>query len=131
MTPHLVFDGQCEEAFRFYAHLFAAEAPTLLSYGESPMEVPAEQRHRIVHGSVILKGRMLAGADAMAGQYERPTGFFLLMPLDSLDEAERVFAALAEGGEVKLPLQGTFWSPCFGVVIDRFGVPWEITIAGA
>ena len=129
MTPHLVFDGECEEAFRFYARLFAAEAPTLLTYGASPMEVPAELRHRIVHGSVILKGHVLAGADAMTGPYDRPTGFFLLMPLDSADEAERVFGALAEGGEVKLPLQSTFWSPCFGVVIDRFGVPWEITTA--
>ena len=73
-----------------------------------------------------LRARL--GADVLPEQFERPQGMYILAALRDATEAQRVFDALADGGSVRMPLQKTFWSPSFGVVVDRFGTPWEITV---
>lgn len=129
---HLVFDGNCRAAFEFYAQVFGGQIATMLTYGDSPMasQVPTEHHSRIVHASLTVAGRELAGADALPDDFEPPRGFYVLLHPDEPAESERVFGLLAEGGEIKIPLQKTFWSPSYGSLVDRFGVPWEISSKG-
>ncbi len=129
ITPHLVFCGQCEEAFRFYERVLGGEIITMLTYGNSPVaeQVPLEWRHKILHASLTLSGAALTGADVLPEQYQRPQGFYVLLGIDEPEDAERVFGALAQEGAVGMPIQQTFWSVRFGVVVDRFGVPWEVS----
>jgi PhnB protein len=129
INPHLTFDGRCEEAFRFYERVLGAQVSYFLKYGDSPMagDVPPEWRSKIVHASLNLGERTLAGADVLPEQYQAPQGFYVLVAPDDSTQAERIFSALAEGGSVRMKLQKTFWSPAFGVVIDRFGIPWEVS----
>jgi PhnB protein len=130
VDPHLTFRGNCEEAFRFYERLFGGTL-TILSYGSSPgaSTVPEAWRSKIVHATLALPdGNALLGADVLPEQFERPQGMYIFLALRDASEAERVFAALADGGSVRMPLDKTFWSPAFGVVVDRFGTPWEITV---
>ena len=129
VTSHLMFCGQCEEAFKFYERLLGGKLVTMLTYGNSPMagQVPLEWRDKIVHASLNLAGGTLAGADVLLEQYERPQGFYVLLGIDEPGDAERVFASLAEDGVVRMPIQQTFWSVRFGVLVDRFGIPWEVS----
>ncbi len=130
IEPHLIFCGNCEEAFRLYERLFGGML-TLLSYGASPAAstVPDEWRSKIVHATLALAdGNALLGADVLPKHFERPQGFSVLAALRDAAESQRIFDALADGGSVRMPLQKTFWSPAFGVVVDRFGTPWEITV---
>ena len=133
LSTHLLFDGDCEEAFRFYELLLGGEIVTLLSYGDSPMagDVPETWRSKIVHATMLLDGRTLSGADAPPDTYQRPQGFAVLVHPSTRESCERLFSTLAEGGAVKIPLQETFWSPAYGMVIDRFGIPWEVSCDGA
>ncbi len=128
LTIHLSFNGQCQEAFRFYAECLRGEIVTMLAYGNSPMsaQVPPEFQEKIVHATLKALGASIAGADALLNDYHPPAGFYVLLDLDEAPEAERIFAALAEKGEVRMPLQPTFWASRFGVLVDRFGIPWEI-----
>jgi PhnB protein len=128
-TPHLVFAGECEAAFRFYERTLGGRIDLMLTYGASPMadQVSPERRGHIVHTSLRVGDMVLAGADVAPDEYERPQGFYILLNVDDPADATRVFNALAEGGMVRMALSKTFWAPLFGVVVDRFSVPWEIT----
>jgi PhnB protein len=131
-TTHLHFPGSCEEAFEFYARLLGGRITLMQTYGASPgaeKETPA-WRKKIVHAALTVGDRELLGADVRPEEYEEPAGFNLLLPVAGLAGTRRVFKALAKGGVVRMALQRTFWSPAFGVVVDRFGVPWEITVEG-
>lgn len=133
LNLHLTFAGQCEAAFRFYERVLGATDLRLFTYGDSAMaaEVPAHWRAKIVHASLTVGDRELMGADAQPERYLAPQGFFTFLACSNASEANRVFQALAEGGTIQMPLQQTFWSPCFGVLTDQFGIPWEITCAPA
>jgi PhnB protein len=129
ISCHLAFDGQCELAFRTYQRLLGGEIVTLLRFSESPMakEVPSEWQQRILHATLVLDGQeFLLGSDAFPNAYERPQGFAATLGIAAPTRAKEVFEALAEGGRVQLPFQETFWSAGFGVLVDQFGVPWEI-----
>lgn len=133
VEPHLTFGGDCEEAFRFYERLFGGSL-VLLSWGASPAaaSVSADWRDKIIHATLTLPdGNALLGADVPAAQHDRPQGFYVLVALPDAADARRVFDALANGGSIRMPLEKTFWSPAFGVVVDRFGTPWEITVDSA
>jgi PhnB protein len=132
LSVHLTFAGTCEEAFRFYERVLGATSLTVLRYGDSPAasDAPADFRDKVVHATLRFGHYQLAGADVQPTAYERASGFYLLFSAATRADTERIFAQLAEGGDIKLPLQSTFWSPAFGVVVDRFGTPWEITVAG-
>jgi PhnB protein len=125
---HLTFAGQCEAAFRFYERCLHGTIVTLLTYGDSPMaaQVPAEWRGKIVHATLAFGESQLAGADVLPRDYELPRGFFTLLDMKDPAEAERVFDTLSDGGTIRMPLQETFWAIRFGVLVDQFGIPWEI-----
>lgn len=104
---------------------------TMLTYAESPMahQVPPEWHDKIVHATLQLGDHELTGADVIGADVQLPQGFFVTVTVPDSADAQRIFFALANGGEVRLPFQSTFWSAGFGVVIDRFRVPWEINCA--
>lgn len=130
ISPHLCFGGQCKAAFRDYHELFGGTLD-VLTYGESPMarDVDPRWHDRVVHATLRFDDVELMGADMLSNDDPKPQGFFVLLTVDGAAEAKRVFASLAVGGEIKLPFQQTFWSAGFGVLVDRFGVPWEINSA--
>jgi len=129
LSLHLTFSGQCEAAFTFYERSLGGKLGFMLRYGDSPAasEVPSDWRDKIVHGSVMVGGTTLAGADVVPAQYEKARGLYVLLSVADADEASRVFQALSNNGAIQMPLQKTFWSPSFGVVVDQFGIPWEIS----
>ena len=130
ISPHLCFDGQCKAAFLHYQQLFGGTL-TMLTYGESPMasNVDQEWHDRIVHATLRFNDVELAGADLLPHDYRKPQGVFVLVTVEDIAEAERIFSSLAKGGEIQVPFQQTFWSAGFGVLVDQFGVPWEINSA--
>jgi PhnB protein len=128
ITPHLSFDGQCETALRTYQRLLGGDIAMLLTYGESPLasEVPAAMHGKILHGSLRLDDQEITGTDVAPADYRTPQGFSVTLAIADFAKAEEVFRGLADGGRIQMPLQKTFWSAGFGVLVDRFGVPWEI-----
>lgn len=131
IVAHLTFDGQCRAAFDFYQRCFGGTFETLLTYGESPMaaQAPPEWRDKILHVTLNIGDSVLMGADTLPGQYEVKSGIYVAIQLSDIEEAERIYTELAEGGMVRMPLQETFWAPRYGALVDRFGTPWEINCA--
>jgi PhnB protein len=130
LSTHLVFDGQCEAAFKLYERCLGGRDLVLVTYASSPMaaEVPSGWGDKIVHASLTVgAATVLSGADVVAESYERPAGFFVLLSVADAATAKRIFDELAEGGQIRMALRETFWSPTYGVLVDRFGIPWEIS----
>jgi PhnB protein len=88
--------------------------------------VPANWQDKVMHGSLTLGNQTLMGGDVAPDRYEQPRGFSLSLQIKSIPDAERIFRELAEDGRVVLPLEKTFWAARFGMVVDRFGIPWLI-----
>jgi PhnB protein len=130
LSPYisLSFNGQCEAAFKFYERCLGGKIAFMLKWGDSPMaaEAPKEWTEKILYGRITVGDTDLIGADALPEQYEKPKGISVLLNMDEPADAERIFHALAENGTVRLPIQKTFWAARFGMLVDQFGVPWEI-----
>jgi PhnB protein len=128
LNPHLAFNGQCEAAFKFYEQCLGGKIANMTSYAGTPMteHVPAEWRNKILHATLTVGDGVLMGADVPPGGYEKPKGFSVTVQVKDPAEAERIFHALAENGNVTMPIQKTFWSARFGMLADQFGVPWMI-----
>jgi PhnB protein len=128
LNPHLNFDGRCEEAFKFYEKCLGGKISFTMSYGDSPVadHVPADWRNKIIHATLNIGNDLLTAADAPPDRYQRPQGFHVTLGLADAAEAERIFKALSENGTVQMPLQETFWAIRFGMVADRFGIPWMV-----
>ena len=124
---HIDFNGQCEEAFNFYAEHLGGKIGTMLRVKDAPMPAsPASHGDKIVHSNISIDGVELAGADVDPIRYEKPKGFYVLLGVDSEAKVRSFFDALQTEGHVVLSPQRTFWSPCYAIVVDRFGVPWKI-----
>jgi PhnB protein len=132
VAAYLSFKGDCEAAFKCYEEVLGAKLGLFFRYADSPMAdvVPEGWETKIMHGSVRIDGKLLEGADVPPERYERPQGFSLSLNVRSVAEAERVFEKLGNGGEVRYPIAKTLWSERFGMVIDRFGIPWMINCEG-
>ncbi|WP_193200744.1 VOC family protein [Nostoc sp. MG11] len=128
LTPYLMFNGQCETAFKFYEKCLGGKITTMMTYGESPMaeQTSAEQRTKIMHTHLMVGDQELMGSDSPSEQYEEPKGFSVSISLNNQVEAERIFQVLAESGTVRLPLEKTFWANRFGMLVDQFGISWMI-----
>jgi PhnB protein len=128
-NPYLAFDGKCEAAFKFYERCLGGKIVAMIPFGDTPSAefVPAEQRNRIMHARLIAGNQVLMGSDAHAARpYEGVKGCSVAIQLDTPDEADRVFNALAENGTIIMPIGPTFWAVRFGMLNDQFGVPWLI-----
>jgi PhnB protein len=128
LNPYLMFNGQCEVAFRFYEKCLRGEVVLMMTYGDSPLsrQTPPDWRQKIIHATFAFGEHILQGADALPENYRKPQGFSVMLNLDTAAEADRIFNALAEHGTVQIPLQESFWASHFGVLIDQFGTPWTI-----
>ena len=128
LTAYISFKGDCEDAFRFYEEALGAKPGLIFRYADSPMAdvVPEGWDTKIMHGSVTIGAYRLEGADVPPERYTEPKGFSLSLNVSTCEEAERVFEELANEGRIVYPIEKTFWSERFGMVIDRFGIPWMI-----
>jgi len=133
LNPYLAFDGQCEAAFKFYEDRLGAKIQFMLPHDGAPIasQVPPEWRKKIMHATIAIGDQTLMGADCPPEAYQKPQGFSVSLGISDPKEAERVFHALAENGTVQMPIQETFWAERFGMVTDRFGVPWMINCSKA
>lgn len=133
VVPYLNLNGRCAEALRFYERTLGAKVQMQMTFAESPMadKVPSEARDKIMHSSFIIAGSRIMASDGMPGSSEALSGFSLSLPVQDAAEAERLFSALSEGGNVRMALQETFWAERFGMVADQFGVPWMINYEGS
>ena len=133
IEPYLFFNGHCEEAIEFYKNALGAEVLMLMRYKESPEPpppgmVPAGWDNKVMHASLRVGNANLMASDGCSDGVNFQ-GFSLSLAATDEADARRKFIALAEGGQVRMPLTKTFWSPCFGMVADRFGVGWMVTVA--
>ena|SRR6266540_3450506 len=130
VEPYLFFEGRCEEALEFYHKALGAEVTMLLRFKESPdpeMCKPGAE-DKVMHANLRIGNTMVMASDGCCEGTPAFKGFSLSITLTDKAEAERLFAALSEGGAVQMPLTRTFWSPLFGMVADRFGVSWMINV---
>lgn len=128
LSPYLSFNGCCEAAFKFYEQCLGGHIASIFRYKDSPMaaDVPPEWGDRVMHGELKLGDRLLMGSDCMPDYYEVAKGTSLMLSIADPAEAERVFEALAEAGEITMPMAETFWALRFGTLTDQFGIPWMI-----
>jgi PhnB protein len=128
VNPYLSFSGQCEEAFTLYARVLGGQLGNIFRYTGTSLahQVPADWQDKVMHGSVTVGGQELMGADVAPDRYEAPKGFSLSIQIKVPAEAERIFRELSDAGSMVMPLEKTFWAERFGMVIDRFGIPWMI-----
>lgn len=128
LNPYLLFNGQCEAAFRFYERCLGGKIVAMMPHAGTPAEgqVPPEWRDKIIHARLVVGDQVLMGSDAPPDHFEKPQGFSVTLGIDNPVEAERVFNALVENGTVRMPIQQTFWAERFGMLVDRFGIPWMI-----
>jgi PhnB protein len=128
MNPYLYFDGDCEAAFKFYEKVLGAKIVVLMTHEGTPMakHVPAEWQTKVLHGRLTIGDQVLMASDAPPGSYQKQGGFSLSLGFTDAAEAERVFHALAENGTETMPIAETFWAVRFGMLVDRFGIPWMI-----
>ena len=135
LTPQLAlsFNGNCEAAFRCYERCLNGTITFMVTWGNSPnaADAPVEWADKIFHATLQVGDIVILGGDQPPGRYNRPQGFELVLPMNDPAAAERVFEQLAEGGTIKMPLQETFWASRFGVLVDRFGIPWTINCEGS
>jgi PhnB protein len=128
LITYLNFKGQCEEAFKFYAQSLGGKIETLIPFVGTPSaeHVPADWHNKIMHAHMIIGESDLLGSDAPPDRYEGAKGFHVTIQVKDTAEAERIFKALSEGGTVTMPIQQTFWAARFGMLVDKFGIPWMI-----
>eukprot|EP00898_Chlorokybus_atmophyticus_P002353 jgi/Chlat1/3118/Chrsp21S03351 len=128
IVAYLRFAGDCAAAFKFYERCLGGKA-TLTTHKSAPADtqVPPEWESKIMHATLIIgNDTVLMGADAPPSYYKKPQGFCVNLSVDKAEEAEKLFQALSEGGNVTMPLAPTFWAQRFGMFTDRFGIPWMV-----
>lgn len=131
IIPYLTFDGNCEEAFNFYRGIFGGEFNYLGKFSDMPSEkpLPEEEQNRVMHVSLPIGKDVLMGSDTLPSQGDSVvmgTNFSISANPESEEEADTLFAALAEGGQPIAPMSKTFWGAYFGMVVDKFGIRWMI-----
>jgi PhnB protein len=133
ITPHLNFNGQCRAAFERYRAVLGGSIQIMLSYGESPLADTFDARwhDRILHASLVFGDAELIGTDQFPDGYLAPQGIFITVNVPGVDKGREVFDGLAAGGRITLPFASTFWSPGFGVLVDAFGITWEVNSAAS
>ncbi|MBC8119259.1 MAG: VOC family protein [Burkholderiaceae bacterium] len=133
IQPYLFFDGRCEEAVEFYKKALGAKVEMLMRYKEAPdppppgMVAPGSD-NKVMHAAIRIGEALVMASDGSNRGKPSFAGFSLSLTAPDAAAAERAFNALADGGQVQMPLGKTFWSPCFGMVADRFGVGWMVTV---
>ncbi|HYA38728.1 MAG TPA: VOC family protein [Candidatus Methylomirabilis sp.] len=134
VQAYLFFEGRCEEAIEFYRQALGAEVTMLMRYKDNPeppekSKAPPGSENKVMHSSFRIGETTVMASDGLCLGKPNFQGFGLSLTVLDVTEADRKFAALADGGQVRMPLAKTFFSPRFGMVVDRFGVLWMIIVA--
>lgn len=134
VEAYLFFNGRCEEAIEFYKKALGAEVTMFMRYKDSPEPqptgtVPPGWEGKVMHASFRIGETIVMASDGCSDAQPGFQGFSLSLAMSNETEARRAFTALADGGHVQMPLTKTFWSPGFGMVTDRLGVAWMVTVA--
>ena len=133
VQPYLFFEGRCEEAIAFYRRTLGADVTMLMRYKDSPEPpqpgmLPPGAENKVMHASLRLGDTTVLASDGRCGGHSSFQGFSLSLTAANDAEAKRLFAALADGGQVQMPLTKTFFASIFGMVADRFGVSWMVYV---
>ena len=133
VEPYLFFDGRCDEALEFYKSALGAEVTMLMRFKDSPEPpkpgmVPPGSENKVMHATFRVGDSVVMASDGSCQGKPSFQGFSLSLSARDAAEADRLFAALANGGQVHMPLSKTFFSPRFGMVADRFGVLWMVIV---
>ena len=137
IVTSLSFRGQCREAFEFYARILGGEITAAMPYGDGPPDMPIGPQYKtwLMHCWLQVGDQALMGSDmhpAFTADMDKPKdGFDVTLHTDTVEEGRRLFEGLSEGGEVRMPFAEAFWSPGFGGLVDRFGVPWMVNVIPA
>ena len=133
ITPYLNFNGQCAAAFKFYEQVLGGTIEMMQTHGDSPMKdhVPADWHDKVIHARLRVDGQAIMGSDAPPQYYSAPQGMYVSIGVRTTADGSRIFNALADGGKVTMPFEPTFWSPGFGMVVDRFAIPWMVNSEAA
>ena len=129
LAVHLAFNGNCRQAFEYYAKTFGGRILMQLTYGEAPAGAgvsSAEMTNQIMHARLDIEGQYLMGADAPPGRYHASKGIMVSVSISDPERARRIFEALADKGNITMPFQETFWARGFGMCIDQFAIPWMV-----
>jgi PhnB protein len=128
IAPYLIFNGNCEAAFKFYEQVLGGKIEFTMNYGSSPeaRNSPPEWKDKILHVRMSVRGGILMGSDAHPGSFEKQQGSWVSVSVGSVADAERVFKAFAENGSTVMPINKTFWAERFGMCVDRFGTHWMV-----
>ena len=134
VQPYLCFEGRCEEAIEFYRRALGAEMTALMRFKDMPGPYPPDAippggENKVMHASLRVGDSVVLVSDGRCTGKATFEGVYLALQVPDAATAERLFAALAEGGQVQMPLSETFWSPRFGMVADRFGVSWMVNVS--
>ena len=132
IQPYLFFGGRCQEALDFYATAIGARIDLVMLHKDSPEAPPPGMlppgfENKVMHATFRVGSTTLMASDG-CGDEDSFAGFSLSLALPTEADARRAFDALAAGGKVSMPLTKTFWSPCFGMLTDRFGMGWMVTV---
>jgi PhnB protein len=133
VQTYLAFEGRCEEAIEFYRRAVGAEVQMLMRFKDSPEPPPpgkmaAGSENKVMHATLKIGETTLMASDGYCSGKTSFQGFSMSIAVRDVAAADKVFAALSEGGQVTVPLAKTFWSPCFGMLTDRFGVSWMVSV---
>lgn len=129
LTTYLGFGGDCRAAFEMYERVLGGKIVFIMTHGESPMaaQFDPDWQDKIMHIALQTPdGGMLQGSDHPMRKEVKPSGFCVSVSVKDKAEAERIFKGLSDGAQIQMPLQETFWSPAFGMLIDKFQVPWMV-----
>jgi len=128
VNPYLYYNGNCEEALKFYEKVLGARIEAMLPYDSGPpeMQMPADYKKKLMHAKFSIDGEVLMASDAPPGHFHQPQGFSVSLQVEDPADAERRFKALAEGGTINMPFGKTFFSRGFGMCVDKFGQPWMV-----
>lgn len=128
LCTYLNYGGNCRQAFEFYVEHLGAAIKAITTYGELPDSgnVPADWRHAVVHARIEIGGTLLLGADIPPDRFQPMRSAYLTLMVDSVDEAERIYALLTEGGQIFMPMEETFFAHRFAMLRDRFGTSWML-----
>jgi PhnB protein len=130
VQPYLFFNGRCDEAIEFYQKALGAEVMMLMRFKQAPDQsmVKPETAEKVMHARLRIGDAIVLMSDGMCAGESRFEGFSLTLSLDSVEEVDRRFNALADGGQVRMLLDKTFFSPRFGMLVDKFGVGWIVLV---
>ena len=133
VNPYLNFNGDCAAAFKFYERCLGGKIESIMTHRDSPIakDVPPAWQDTVLHARLKVGDTVLMASDSPPEYYQKPQGVYVSLQIDTPAEAERIFRELSQGGSVTMPIEKTFWAERFGMLVDRFSIPWMVNCEGA